>query len=941
MWAADRFARTHGLTSLGKAEEDRLFAEFYRICARKELSDLADKLLAPKGARAWVNRRLQDLEKGVLPDTVERISADVFAFVNKAAIRESRAELVRKFKNDLKERYFKGTKFDEFKQDTDRKVTGWVEEAARYICRVCDLSRREINGEPSQLQRERAELQAIVDRRAEVYDESGRPVAEAAAEDLETRKALWKIALLDKFGAMTSLMPGEILDLQDEAFRHLEDQAADLEEKWRETRRMQERIRADITGAIVAPNGQKYVEKGFLNGRLFDALNGLLRLRLQHLTRFAPDAARKKAKRSIDDVLVMLADGETIYARALQGDRSAFFRGLAQIFQKPGGGADNAAIRRYVERMDEPIPAGLSARISNQGYAGTMTYGQMLQLLVSLEQRSFRDAVKENGREGQAELIRGYVGADADGNAVRAFTAEDEKFVQFLRAFYEAKRETISKVTERMVGQKVDSPDPLYCPVRRLMDDRARTLHSDPTPRWDPVSKVFSRRVENLRDFDESRSVVAMFFEASEESAKLVAWAERGSVIRNVFTSVGVQSAIRHAFGAGELGKILKQLEATFNGGEAKTRTPGELAAVDKALNFTTYAYLGFNPLSAAKQTTSFTVWANVLPGGFKDLWRHMTHFDPEVVRHLKESEEFKVRYGDEVGGGQDLATKGLYENPSMNPVARIFSGAGMWLLKKGDFAPGIWIAQGVYKDLLNRYMSEGMEYDAADRRAITETFALLEETQQSARTYNTNMLTIEHGRIGRLLTQFATSPLQQLQFETQAWREWRDMVRYEMGEDRIADARRRFMRAMVINHVLLPAAMELVVSAYKLAMGEEPPWEKEGAHWSYLVEVLMGQFSRVFFAGAFVQTTLNALFKRETPRAGQILPVEGVFGIAASAGITLHDVATLNVENLQKDLERAVKGLAPTRVPYNVYRRISGDSDADRKREKEGAKRK
>ena len=939
VWAADKFARTHGLTSLGKAEENRLFAEFYRICARRELNDLAQKLLAPKGARAWVNRRLQDLEKGVRPDTVERISADVFAFINKAAIRESRAGLVKKFKNDLKERYFKGTQFDQFRQDADRRVTGWVEEAARYICRVCDLSRREINGEPSQLQKERAELRAIIDRRAEVYDESGKDVAQASVDDAETRKALWKLALLDKFGAMTSLMPGEILDLQDAAFRHLETQAADLEAKWKETRELQERIRGDLTAAVVAPNGRRYQEKGWLNGRLFDALNGLIRLRLRHLTRFAPEDARKKAEDSINEVLVMLGDGETLYARALQDDRAAFFAGLAEIFRKPGGGADNGRIKKYLARMEEPIPEELSKRLSNQGFAGTMTYGQMLQLLVSLEQRSFKDAVKENGREGQVDLIRNYVGVDEDGNPVRAFTAEDERFIAWLRAFYEAKRETISKVTERMVGQRVDSPDPLYCPVRRLMDDRARGLHSDPTPRWDPIAKVFSRRVDNLRDFDETRSIVSMFFEASEESAKLVAWAERGSIIRNVFTSVGVQSAIQRAFGPGELGRILRQLEATFNGGESRQRTPGELAAVDKVMNFTTYAYLGFNPLSAMKQTTSFTVWANALPGGFKDLWRHMTHFDASVVRHLMESDEYKVRYGNDVGSGQDAATKGVYENPSLNPVARIFSGAGMWLLKKGDFVPGIWIAQGVYKDMLNRNLQRGMSYEEADRRAVTETFNMLEETQQSGRTYNTNALSIEHGRIGRLLTQFATSPLQQLQYETQAWREWRDMVRYGMGEKRIAEARGRFLRAVVINHVLIPAALELVISAYRLALGEEPPWEKEGAHWDFLVEILLGQFGRVFMLGAFAKTTLNAVFKRQAPRGGELLPSEGILGMAAKAGFMVHDFATCDVDRLQKDLEGIARGAAATRTTYNIVRRFRGDSDEDRKSEKAAKK--
>ena len=965
VWARDKYAKTHGLTTLGRVEQDRLFAEFYRICVRKELQDLADKLLAPKmenrngelvtnqrlakignGARVWVSRRIGDLEKGMRPDTIERASADIFAFINKAAIRVSRVDLMTTFKQELKERFLEGKDFEELKLDTERKLTGWVEEATRYIIRVCDLSRRSANGDPSQLEQEYRALHDIIDKREKVYDESGRAVAEAAKEDAETRKAQWKLALLDKYGAMRSLMPGEILDLQKAAFDYLENEAKKLEDAWKETREEQDRVRRDFASAIVGPNGQRYDEKrhtigGWISNRFLDSLNGMIRLRLEHLTRFASQEARAKAKDAINSVLVMLGDGEVAYAKSLQADREAFFAGLAEIFKTADGKPDNKAIKKYLERMDEAIPVELSRQLSNQGYAESMTFGQMLQLLVSLEQRSFKDTIEENGREGQAELIRTFRYRDENGNAVNAFTKEDDAFVDMLRAFYAAKRDQLSEVTERMIGQKVDSPDPLYCPIRRWMDDKARDLHADPTQRWDPISRIFSRRVPSTRDFDESRTIVGLFFENSRESAKLTAWAERGSFIRNVVTSVAFQGAVKRAFGPAELSRILKQLEATFNGGEQRSQTPGEVAAADKAVNFTTYAYLGFNPLSALKQTTSFAVWANRLPNGFGDLWRHMTHFDKAALKHLMESDEYKVRYGSAVGSGMDYATKGINMNPSQNPVARALSGAGMWMLKRGDFVPGGWVAQGVYKDLLDRHLKEGMAFDEADRLAITETFNMLEETQQSGRTYNTNMLQIEHGRIGRLLTQFATSPLQQLQYETQAWREWRDMVRYNMGEKRIAEARAKFRRAVVINHVILPAALNLVVAMYKAALGEEPPWEKDGFHWTLLVDLLLGQFSRLFFIGAFSTATLNALLKRESPRYGQVLPIESTIGTAATGAFLLHDLATMNVDKLQKDIERAMKATAPTRIPYSVYRRITGDSEADRKAKREAQKRK
>ena len=129
------------------------------------------------------------------------------------------------------------------------------------------------------------------------------------------------------------------------------------------------------------------------------------------------------------------------------------------------------------------------------------------------------------------------------------------------------------------------------------------------------------------------------------------------------------------------------------------------------------------------------------------------------------------------------------------------------------------------------------------------------------------------------------------------------------------------------------------MTAVYKKLMGDEPPWEKDGYHWTLLTEVLMGQFQRVFFIGSLAETSLKALFAREYPRAGQILPVEGAFGMAASLCFTAHDVATLNAEKIRGDFERLLKATAPTRIPYNIYRRIVGDSDVDRKEAKEKAK--
>lgn len=933
-WATDAFAKSIGIRELTKAGKHRLFAEFYRKTVIRELSDLADKLLPPKGARAWANRRLGEIEQGTAPDTIERISGDVFALINRNAIREERTALIQKFRNDVR-RYYNGEKFDEFKQDTDRKLTGWIEESARYIHRVCNLAIRSINGEPSQLEQEREKLREIIDKRSEIHDESGKKTVDWAITDDKARRALAKLELLDRFGGMKELMPGEIADRTAEALEYLEKKAGELEKSWEETRRVTEGLIRDFAGGVIGPKGGMRYERGKGVGAWFDgladALNGMIRLRLRHLTRFADPEEKEAADRAINSFVTMLGDGEVAYSRITDRDRKAFAKALHAIFK-----GDNARIEEWMNRMTENIPVELSRQISNQGFAEGMTYGQMFQLLVSIEQGSLRPNVEANGRDGQSRLIRDWIIDNPDGTRTRMFTSEDALFVDWLREFYKSTRAEASKVTERMNGMPIYSPDPLYCPVKMWTGDVKRDWHGD-TGRWDPVGSVFARRVENLRDFDESASVLGMFFDRSAARAQLIAWAERGTILRNVFTDVGVRSSIERAFGKGEYSRIAKQIEQTMTGGEGAKKTPGEIAAADKAMNYITYASLGFNPLSAMKQTTSFPVWANAI--GWTRLWHHMTHFDKAALKHLMESEEFKVRYGDQVNGGMDIATRGLNENPGRSRVAQMFQKWSMGLLKLGDFAPGGWIAQGVYKDFLDKHLKEGMEFDAANHLSITETFNLLEETQQSGRTYNTNELSREHGRIGRLLTQFATSPLQQLQYQMQAIREVRDLWRYRPAakdaawEKNFADAKAKLVRAAVINHVLLPAALHAVTNIYKLAMGYDPEWEQDGWHQTLLRDLLLGQFSRVFYIGTMAETTFDALFAGKRPTFLTLLPAEGAITQVANIAFTARDVFMgMDPDKMRKDIDRLLKSTSVTRTPYDLIWRATGRDMNQRK---------
>lgn len=86
------------------------------------------------------------------------------------------------------------------------------------------------------------------------------------------------------------------------------------------------------------------------------------------------------------------------------------------------------------------------------------------------------------------------------------------------------------------------------------------------------------------------------------------------------------------------------------------------------------------------------------------------------------------------------------------------------------------------------------------------------------------------------------------------------------------------------------------------------------------LVAVLMGQFSRIFIAGAFTEATLKAFFMRQMPRGGELIPAEGVIRFGARATLPIRDLVTWDMDNMQKDLRNMARNMAVTRLPLSLY---------------------
>lgn len=927
VWAFDRFSRENPNRLTRDITKDRVAIEFYRKTAVRELTELARKLLEPGYKREIVLLSIGEITPGLKANEIERKTAYVFGRLNRYAVRDGTKKLIKQFRNEIKRQYIKGEKFEELGVDLGRTITGGVEEDARYVAKICELSEKHADGETSPLNREEARLKAIINERENLTDMDGNPLA-VGDDDQMLRKANRQLALLAQFGGMVDMMPGEILDLTGKALDSFGQEAIALRQRWEKYDLAVKSIRDPLAGAIARGIDDPAVEPTAFEG-IIDSLTGMLRLRLDKLTRFADPEKREPARAAIADIMDLLAQGNTEHTMALQGDEAALVGALGKILTRPDGRPDPRRIRAYLKRMDQKIPLELSQQLTRQQKQGLMTYGQMIQLLTSLEQTGgFMRNIQKNNREKQADLIRSYTYEDAKtGEIKKALTNEDMLFVEWLRReFYPQKRDVLSVIFQRLCGRPVDNPDPLYCPAKFLIPQKTG-MNDVSGSAWQAIDGVFSRRVSHTLDFDEQASILDMFRDRSRKSALLTAYGERGLVLREVLTSSQFQDAVRIFHGQEALSQILAQVTQALNGGKTRAKNDKQTAAFDLAMKATTYVGIGWNLQSAFKQTASLPVFANVL--GYRKFFSIMAGpIDQDAVRRLKESDEYRVRYGTGPASGMDIASRGAYEDPDKSAFQKFFCDWGLYANRKADWFISAWIGQGIYRDLKAKYLDNGMDEANAERRAISETFSAIEETQQSGRTENTMALTRDHGRLGKVFTQFATSPLQQMQYELVSFSEWRNLVANKGPAANIAEARNRFMRALFINHVIVPLIMTGIAGLYKGATGGEPDWKKDGFWQTLLISAIMGQFSRILFAGAFTEQTLRALFLRKPPNMGQLLPAEGIIRFSATMAYPVRDIALWDMENFQSDIKRALKSTAVTRLPTVLYENYAGEEE-------------
>lgn len=863
----DRLSKRAGFNAERPFASPAALREF-ALTAKHVLTGLSAKLEA-SGTREGTRLFLEKLTDYQRLASLEGAIEAGFARIHGQMIRESRERLVARLETDIRLAAGARGQWQRGGDEARRTVEARVEEWARLVIGYLRMSD--------------AEMEAEADRLDGILE--GRKAAASAAAgynlafDRDFQGAIDRKAALTNYGGLILRMPGEITDAAAEIMEQIDGGRQRLEDKRDARDERTQRMANQFAAAVENPSGAEMPDPGRW-GMLADSLLGIFSLRLRDLMRYSRGDVRARAEAVAEDVGYLISRASEVRAVYAIRQREAMRDGLKAVY-----GSERAALAR----LDSKLPDGVWQDLTNQGVR--MTVGQALQLYASILQSDYRDNSATHKRDG-ARLA----------TLKAQFTEQDLALLAWLRNWYRDNRGALDEAYLPVTGLSIQSPGDTYLPVVPL---RPRSGLAAKVKAWSPLPASLTPRVRHRLDFDERADILTLWDSRLGDSASAIAYAETGIELAAVFGRDHLQERIVRHHGEDSLRRMLSHLTDTLRGGKSADIAEGGTAAADTFRAWVSRFTLSGNLGSALKQVAAFPAFALHSDVGLADVMRHMVNIDRAAVRDLTASDGFKARYGS--GISEEIANALRGERHGW--LARVYN-YGFEVVQRGDMLTAMWIGQGVYRARLAALTDGGTDPALAKRRALAETWAIIESTQQSARVENQNAIQRNGGGLGRLLYQFVSSPAQQLAYEVQAIRE---AVALKGAEG----SKAKLLRVLFINHAVVPAMMLLATAAWRSLLGY-PEDEKEDAYWETVAaNMLAGPSSGLFLAGAAGEGGLQALLTGKRDWRSQGLPVENIYQIFETVGITAHDLLIeWDAEKVKADLLRLIKSTsAPGRA--------------------------
>ena len=819
------------------------------------LRDMARRMLDRRsGAYTEVLRKAATLPHYDNVDAIEDEVAFEVRVMSGASIRQTSAQLVSETRKKLKKDFIgaaKANEHPELQDDILRKITGRVREMAKWYRNVLALTEGGV-------EKMRATLEARLEERGRNLDEAGMTSAEDRENDAVWDWTNWKLSVLDRFGGTRYLLPAEARERCAEIQTWMAKEGMAWAQKIEAVSRQYEADRKTIIeGCRVtdkAGRTVKHEQDTKFEGFWRYAVNTIdQRLRLL-FARAGGDAGRA-AKALRDRTALRLSQGTTRYKREQQEMHRALVLTVRSVVGEKG-------VRAWIERMTQEIPEEQALALSKQNNRH-LTYGQVMHLYGYLRQTAtYGENIVKYEREGQRDYIERNV-----------LTAEDIKILDGIMQIYADNRRALDAASRDLTGFPIKNPDPFYLPVK--IKQKARSGLEATVSTVQAMPAVFSERRRHGLDVDEKADIMAMFYDRMEQTARVLGFGRTGLDIIHTFGASDVKEAMIEARGAKFTTALIAHFTDWMNGGRPRlvTKEGDDAGVLNNLRTAFVYTALWGNMLSAFKQTLSAPVFSLArevgergvlqdMMGVFSDGWK-------QAKAELTQSDAWKARYGD-VGLMQETeeAVKGSAEGSVWQAILR----AGMQPLQWGDATPGILCQVTHYKVERDRLIEEGVEPEEAKRRAADLAMQQVEWTQQSSRAENLPEYSRRGSSAMRMMMMFASSPMLQAGWEVQRIAEWREK-RDAFGADskEAKDAGAAVWNAVVVNHVVMPVLFQVATSVFNLALGKDPPDEKDALELAFAM--LVGPFARLVFFGGMAKAVWNAAWSQGLYGRSDVVP--------------------------------------------------------------------
>ena len=870
-WTSDHIVTKHPeIQSTAEMWRNPVAVKELRETAANILRQLAkDTLGSPaiNADRNYADKAINDMEGLNTFNSLRRKIAHVYDRIHDNALRRSRRNMVKELVKNINKAAIEGGRFSYVQEETKRKIDARTERWARWIIPYLTMSEAKLSEEIDS-------LKAIIAK----HDTSDEMNGYDKTNDTHYIDAADKLAIANKYGGMIRWMPGDIETAAVEIMEQINGKREAFEKRRDEIKNADKTLRDAIIAAVEAGGTTDYRKQdGAIvrrMGQYADSLIGSLNIEMQNIIKYCKDEDKRKAATdAFNEIAIIIGRAAEKYRLTIGQANSELNAGLTAAY-------GNAEIG--IKHLSDKLPENIAKRIFTQQRQTIPTYGQLLQLYATAIQVDYKDNADKFGRTAEIAEMEA------------ALTPQDKILHAWAVGWYKDNRLALSSAVEAITGLPVSSPDEHYVPARMLNEPSGFSGRHEA---WSPVPSALNRRIKHKLDFNEAVSFLSVMTEAAEVRAQTIGYGMAGIRLRNVLAHHDVQAAVRKNVGRREMQVVTQHVEDVLLQGIERKDSDAFFRMLNFSRRWLARFYLSGNLMSAAKQLASRPVWANVV--GFKDAARYWasagTEAGRQAIRDLMESDGFKARYT--MGWSEEV--QNILRNPSKHRLVRYIEKAydkGMLINKFFDALACLWMAQGFYRDALSAQIDRGYGLSEAKERAAAITWSVCENGQQSGRIENMNQIQRKHPEISGALFQFMTAYLLQNNYEIQAAREWHHGT---------PGAKGRFLRAAIINHVLIPGYVELVMIAWRALMGEEPIPDDPDKLPQYLKDLIwscaFGPAAPLYMYAQMGRSMYDKVtgYKQQYHSINSGIPAEGIIRVGGGIGTLIVDLGKGAVQEI------------------------------------------